>query len=89
MAVKNVTVMLLLLWKQSELPPQRSDPGFHAAGFQNGPDHRHESARLIPAEPRRILCAGRPVEAGVGKGRPGPCQPPVNPTACRQVGQTP
>lgn len=58
-----------------------------AAGFQDGPDHSHEGSRLVPAEPRRLLCPRRPVETGVGEGRPGSCQPPVHPTARHQVGQ--
>lgn len=58
-----------------------------AAGFQDGPDHSHEGSRLVPAEPRRLLCPRRPVEAGVGEGRPGSRQPPVHPTARHQVGQ--
>lgn len=81
--------MLRLFGNGSELQLQRSDPGSHPAGVQNRPDHRHEGARLVPAQPRRLLRAGRPVEAGVGKGRPGPSQPPVDPTARRQVAQTP
>lgn len=58
-----------------------------AAGFQDRPDHSHEGARLVPVKPRGLLRSCRPVEAGVGEGCPGPCQPPVHPTACCQVGQ--
>lgn len=61
--------------------------GFHAAGFQDRPHHRHEGARFTPAEPRRLLRACRPMEAGVGERGPGSCQPPVHPTARRQVTQ--
>lgn len=58
-----------------------------ALGFQDRLDHRHEGARLVPVEPRGLLRPRRPVEAGVGKRRPGPRQPPVHPTARRQVTQ--
>ena len=59
-----------------------------AAGFQDGPYHRHEGARLLPAEPWGLLRPGRPLEAGVGEGGPGPRQPAVHPPARRQVGMT-
>lgn len=57
-----------------------------AAGFQDGPDHGHESARLVSAEHRGLLRPSWPMEAGVGEGRPGPRQPPLHPTACCEVG---
>lgn len=57
-----------------------------AVGFQDRPDHSHESARLVSAEPGGLLHPCWPVEAGVGEGRPGPRQPPLHPTSCCEVG---